>query len=787
MRNKVRKGRHNDSSIKRSKQMKGIYYRKSLILFLVTASIPGLIIGVFIYLFGVNFIERDLSQMHKKQMNERVHNIDDQFAYLEMDLSHWAFNPQFNENLKRLDFEYYFQNTRDITKSLVVLEGSHPLIQDVKLFIDREEPVLFQTEYYKLKDTKLIETYRQMLEHQRNIYWTGWSNGSSSGGSDSKKIQLVHKIPGESSSPYGVLVITLNESLVVNLLKTMTPYNEGLTFLMNDSGQMIFSDNSEKTPMNRLQEEILTSGRTTGTFVWTDKDKKYSVSFGKIKRLDSDWTYVSAAPLTAITSPVVVLSNLILWVSAIGLLFALLLSWLATGRVYSPVHQLIRRFSSESEPAFKGLDEFAFIENQWAKTTHEHVHLQTKLKEQLPSLRTGFLLQLLQGHLSHYTEKDLREQMIQYGWDVSDCQYQILHIQLTGYSDLAHRFPPGEEALITFAASNIVEELAESAFPQFGVMNFQNLSVGLFIMSPPQSMEPELMRQFAEQTIQMINRILGIQITLTMSRPTSKVSSIAEMYMEVERAAGFRKFVNQNQILDVERLGIEQMNQEAHYPFSLELDIIQAMRGGKQQEAVRLVSQFIHELLAMDAKENQVQQSMLQLLASIQHMIRQSGIDPFKLFHGRNMFEELSQIREPGNMHSWLVSHVIAPFLDEREARADWQIKEIVQQTVDLIEQEYMKQDISLEYCADLAGINSYTLSKWFKQVTGVNFIDWLTNTRIEAASKLLRESDDKISDIANQVGYQQRYFNRIFKKQIGLTPSQYREMNQQAKNAAVH
>jgi YesN/AraC family two-component response regulator len=75
--------------------------------------------------------------------------------------------------------------------------------------------------------------------------------------------------------------------------------------------------------------------------------------------------------------------------------------------------------------------------------------------------------------------------------------------------------------------------------------------------------------------------------------------------------------------------------------------------------------------------------------------------------------------------------------------------------------------------------MNPVTLSKTFKQVTGKNFIDYLTELRMGKAKELLADTELKINDVAVQVGYQHSYFNRIFKKQEGITPSQYREMAQ--------
>ncbi|GGF95231.1 AraC family transcriptional regulator [Paenibacillus abyssi] len=764
------------------RRQRGSFYRKSLIWLLLITSIPGFITAGCIYWFSVSQIENDLSALHQSQIEERVKNVDDQLMYLELSLSHWAFSPRYGADLQELDFVYHFQDTRDVTKSLVVLHGSNPLIQDVSLYIERNEPVLFKPEHYKVDDPSILSEYRKLLDDNRSIYWTDrvseaeGDNGQRPSGLHDP-VTIVHKIPGGSASPFGVLTVTLDRERFVNVLRTLTPYNEGATFLMEDSGNILLSDNSAGNDVDvLLRQEVMNREQPSGTFMWQQGDKTYSVSYGQLKRVDKLWTYVSAAPMTAITSPVMALSNIILIVSLAGLLLALMLSWLASIRMYSPIARLIRRFSGDSDFQHEGrMDEFQYIENQWNVAASESLNLQAKLNDQLPGLRTGFLLQLLQGHLHAYSEEDLRERMKRYGWNVENHCFHVLHIRLTGDRILNERYAHGDQSLVTFAASNIMEELAAHRFEQFSVMNFHDLSVGLFIMSPADMPLSECLNAYGEEITSAINRILKLQVTITISRQTDTVRRMAETFMEVERAAGFRQFVNQNQILNMEELSAVEANHETNYPFALELDIIQSMRSGKLATAEDLIAQFLKVIQSYHGTEIQVQQSMLQLLGSIQHMMLQSGVNPFRLFRGANLFERLSDIRDPDKMQHWMKEQVVVPFIQERESRANLQSKQMIEQTVGYIQANYMK-DLSLESCADLAGTNSYTLSKLFKQNTGVNFIDYVTELRLVKAKELLRGTDWKINDIAEAVGYQQRYFNRIFKKQTGITPTEYRD-----------
>lgn len=763
---------------------KGSFYRRSFIWFLLTASIPGLITGGFIYWFSQSQIEQELSERHQSQMEQRVKNIDDQLAYLEMDLSHWAFNSRFGANLETMDFIYEFQETWDISRTLVILQGSHPLIQQVELFIDRESPIIFRPEYNKLQDEARTQQYKSMLADRRTVYWHRAEGQSRTITNDQHSytvndLMLIHKIPGESTSRFGLLAVTLRSDKLVNLLQTMTPYNEGFTFLVDMNGHVIASDAGDDDSQvhallhNEIELRRAKDGATSGTFLWDWHDTTYSVSYGSLNRIETAWTYVSAAPVTAITAPLVTLSRIIMTVSLLVLLLGLALSWIASNWIYTPVRRLLSKMSPEADP-HKERDEFQFLERQWSRLTDQRISLQERLNEQLPNVRNSLLLQLLQGHLFGYSERDLRTRLQRYGWEADEQRFYVLRFLLTGYEHLKGRFGSGDESLVTFAAVNIMEEIAAGAFRQFGILNFHDLSAVMFVSLPVERDDKEYVASVGQNISQNIHQLLGLYVTVTISKPFANLRQAPEAYIEVVRYTGYRKLVSQNQWIDIEDLPAEATTHDTSYPFALEMELLQKLRSGKQTESERCLARFLEELQALQAAEIYVQQGMLQLLGSIQHMILQAGISTFRLFGGANLYEELSQIRDPGKMLSWMKKRVIVPYMAELDARANRQLKLMIEQTVAYIHEHYM-DDISLEECADLAGTNLYTLSRLFKQMTGVNFTQYVTSVRLEKAKELLRFSAKPIHEIAAEVGYQQRYFNRIFKKHVGVTPGQFR------------
>lgn len=96
------------------------------------------------------------------------------------------------------------------------------------------------------------------------------------------------------------------------------------------------------------------------------------------------------------------------------------------------------------------------------------------------------------------------------------------------------------------------------------------------------------------------------------------------------------------------------------------------------------------------------------------------------------------------------------------------------------IEQNYA-DELSLQKLAALFHLSEAHFSRLFRKRTGVSFIDYLTQVRMEQAKKLLRSPDARINEVAIAVGYQDsRYFSQLFRKIVGSKPTEYRNRNMQ-------
>ncbi|WP_150275791.1 response regulator transcription factor [Paenibacillus tepidiphilus] len=90
---------------------------------------------------------------------------------------------------------------------------------------------------------------------------------------------------------------------------------------------------------------------------------------------------------------------------------------------------------------------------------------------------------------------------------------------------------------------------------------------------------------------------------------------------------------------------------------------------------------------------------------------------------------------------------------------------------------ERLSHDLGIEEVAGQIGISSSYFCLLFKNRFAMTFVEYVTQQRIEAAKFLLSSSGKSITAISAGVGYQERrYFTKVFQKQTGMTPKEYRD-----------
>ncbi len=148
-------------------------------------------------------------------------------------------------------------------------------------------------------------------------------------------------------------------------------------------------------------------------------------------------------------------------------------------------------------------------------------------------------------------------------------------------------------------------------------------------------------------------------------------------------------------------------------------------------------------------------------------------------------FEALLEAREStynlnayicaANQLRQILSHIalLQPLARQKQARGGLDIEKIHS-----LMQARVHEQLDLDTLTETVNLSKYHFVKKYKEVTGTTPINHFIQLKIERACHLLDTTDNGINEVAFAVGYEDAYyFSRIFKKLMGVSPSQYRKM----------
>lgn len=99
-----------------------------------------------------------------------------------------------------------------------------------------------------------------------------------------------------------------------------------------------------------------------------------------------------------------------------------------------------------------------------------------------------------------------------------------------------------------------------------------------------------------------------------------------------------------------------------------------------------------------------------------------------------------------------------------------------LEQVLKFVEENYARL-LSLREVAEVANFSVYHFTRFFKDTTGMTFLQYLNSYRISKAVKDLSKSEDSITEVAFKSGFESiKTFNRVFKQLKGCSPSEYKK-----------
>lgn len=183
------------------------------------------------------------------------------------------------------------------------------------------------------------------------------------------------------------------------------------------------------------------------------------------------------------------------------------------------------------------------------------------------------------------------------------------------------------------------------------------------------------------------------------------------------------------------------------------------------------ISQYMTKAINSFEKENiplvKAQQRVLEMLWNISNVLQELGVETESYF--LDGVDNYPQLRNATSQIFTSMREGLEQLKEQTESDTIHQLKKYIM--------AHSHEDISLDALANRVELSPIYISKMFKEKVGVNYIDFLTECRVEKAKKLLADPEKSIKEITFEVGYHDpNYFSKVFKKICQVTPKEYRK-----------
>ena len=170
-----------------------------------------------------------------------------------------------------------------------------------------------------------------------------------------------------------------------------------------------------------------------------------------------------------------------------------------------------------------------------------------------------------------------------------------------------------------------------------------------------------------------------------------------------------------------------------------------------------------------------IRRTVAELLFRIMHISADAGVDVDALLDHQDPYSRIFQLWGTPAILDWFqnVTQTLSAGIAERSSKSENNMLVLAKRC---IEEHLSDPELSLSLVSEALGITSAYFSALFIRESGVGFNEYVAGLRVEQAKQLLRETNLKINQIASRCGFRSAsYFIVVFRKQTGLSPSEFR------------
>lgn len=309
-----------------------------------------------------------------------------------------------------------------------------------------------------------------------------------------------------------------------------------------------------------------------------------------------------------------------------------------------------------------------------------------------------------------------------------------------------------------------------------GVILFQDLHQNLIILSENRKIN---LYTYGSHFSSLVQDKLELKAYTGIGTPVSSLENIHFSYQQAYQNAQLAKYSHNKSFL-----ANSQPNKKSGH--SRLQDLIESiteelplyLQVPLEEETLSLVEKSYDTLEAM---EGSALSDMMVLSLSIINIIlttlSDKGISYHEIYNTDHLpYTHILELKDSKSLLKY-ITQLVSFTLHQLELYTHAKGNKLIHTIIQYINENIEQSTLTLKKIAEMNYINPSYLSRTFKEVTNMNFMDYLTSMRIEKAKKMLQNSNLRVYEIAEAVGITDpNYFSKFFKKHTNYTPAQYKE-----------
>ena len=362
---------------------------------------------------------------------------------------------------------------------------------------------------------------------------------------------------------------------------------------------------------------------------------------------------------------------------------------------------------------------------------------------------------------------------------------QIDHLQsllpnffdFSSYCTLIYQFQYKENPEVIFedVYSYIKEFLGRYVYCYLSVQKSTNLFV--FHLSDPKLVNKDTFKEFICQiSFDLISELKGyLKSFITVGNVVTTPNQIYESYTNAS------SYLKNLFFMGYDHISFYNEKAEQYYStYKLKTDIIKnytaCLKQGKMEEVQKLIFHLFSDIKKTECKYeiNSIKNAYYQLLVLLKTICEENKLDNVFTESSTFIWEIIAGMDTLFDLHNYLVN-LVNNFSIEISNKEGTSF--LVYSINKYIEEHFSQSTLSINEMAKQLHFTPAYLCQVYKQKEGITINAHINNYRIKVAKELLRNKEVKLYEISCRVGYNDpNYFSRQFKKQTGMTPSEFRE-----------